>query len=62
MMTRKHYKIVAEAINRVWHMSGRKTQPKAMLDLIGELMGDFYRDNPRFDPMRFLTECNKSKQ
>jgi hypothetical protein len=59
MMTRKHYRIVADAINRVGFSRGRKYFPSALMQLIGELSVEFSQENPRFKYARFAEACFK---
>lgn len=61
-MTRKYEKIVAAAIKRVSIETGRKTHRIVILNLVGELCVDFYKINPRFNPISFIRACNKTER
>ena len=55
-MTKKDYKMIAEAINRTC----RKTDWMPIYTLEEELCETFKQDNPRFDRERFLAACRGS--
>lgn len=58
-MTKKHYEIVAKALNAVlWH---HESDPATAMAAVRELSQAFIRDNDRFDPKKFIEACCQSR-
>ena len=58
MLSRKHYRVIAQAIKENTHTIDNRTNTSTM-GLINELRDIFYEDNINFDKRKFVIACLK---
>ena len=57
-MSRKHYIVIADALNKT--MWDKNSDPATVTDLMMRLAGEFRVDNPMFDSKRFYEACTRN--
>ena len=58
MLSRKHYKAIAEIIRTNYAVSSEPVK-FVLRDMTDQLCQYFESDNPRFDRQRFIDACNE---